>query len=153
MVVFMKKMQKPKTWYSNHLNVVPPPIWFKQATWSKDAKDGTVSGFKLYCNPTNTDLLQYKLKVRSLNTGSVQQYILWKKDLEKLIIGQNLELASDKFAMTCKVLEGDTLAVFNQHAHAAGEESDDTYKECMEGLAKHIFPKNALLHSRNKSTR
>ena len=144
----MKKTQKPKTWYSNHLNVVPPPIRFKQATWSKDAEDGAVSSFKLRCNPTNTDLLQYELKVHSFNTGSVEQYILWKKDLEKLIIGQNLELAGDKFAMTRKVLEGDALAVFNQHAHAAVEESDETYKECMEGLAKHIFPKNALLHQK-----
>ena len=59
-----------------------------------------------------------------------------------------LELAGDKFAMTRKVLEGDALAVFNQHAHATGEESDNDYKECMEGLAKHIFLKNALLHQK-----
>ena len=65
---------------------------------------------------TNMDSLQYELKVHSFNTGSVEQYILWKKDLEKLIIGQNLELASDKFTMTRKVLKGNALAVFN-HMH------------------------------------
>ena len=128
--------------------MVPPPIRFKQATWSKDAKDGTVTSFKLHCNPTNTDSLQYKLKVCSFSTGRVEQYIFWKKDLEKLIISQNLELAGDKFTMTRKVLEGDALAVFNQHAHAAVEENCKTYKECMEGLAKHIFLKNALLHQK-----
>ena len=94
------------------------------------------------------DSLQYKLKVCSFSTGSVEQYILWKKDLEKLIISQNLELAGDKFTMTCKVLKGDALADFNQHAPAAVEENDETYKECMEGIAKHIFPKNALSHQK-----
>jgi hypothetical protein len=148
MVVFVKKTPKPKTWYSNRVNVVSPPIRFKRATWSKNADDGAVSSFKLRCNPTNTDSLQYELKVRSFNTGSVEQYILWKKDLEKLIIGQNLEHAGDKFAMTRKVLEGDALAVFNQHAHAAVEESESSYIKCMEGLAKHVFPKNALSHQK-----
>ena len=95
MVVFVKKTQKPKTWYSNNVNVVPPPIQFKQATWSRVANNGAVSSFKLCCNLTNADLLQHELKVCSFNTGSVKQYILWKKDLEKLIISQNLELAGD----------------------------------------------------------
>ena len=148
MVVFVKKTPKPTTWYLNHFNVVPPPIRFKWATWSKDAEDGAVTSFKLCCNPSNTDSLQYELKVRSFSTGSVEQYILWKKDLEKLIIGQSLELASDKFTMTRKVLEGNALAVFNQHAHAAVEETEANYETCMEGLAKHVFPKNALLHQK-----
>ena len=77
------------------------------------------------------DSLQYKHKVCSFNTTSVEQYVLWKKDLEKLIIGQSLELASDKFAMMRKVLRGDALAVFNQHAHATVDENDETFKECM----------------------
>ena len=50
--------------------------------------------------------------------------------------------------MTCKVLEGNALAVFNEHAHTVVEESESSYKECMEKLAKYIFPKNALLHQK-----
>ena len=76
MVVFIKKTPKPKSWYSNDLNVVLPPIRFKQATWSKDAEDGAITSFKLCCNLTNMDSLQYKLKVCSFSTGSVEQYIL-----------------------------------------------------------------------------
>ena len=93
MVVFVKKTPKPTTWYSNCFNVVPPPIRYKRATWSKDAKDGAITSFKLCCNPSSTDLLQYKLKVRSFSTRSVEQYILWKKDLEKRIISCYFALA------------------------------------------------------------
>ena len=82
MVLFVKKMPKPKNWYSNCLNMVPPPIQFKQAIWSKDTDDGTVASFKPCCNPTNMDSLQYELKVHSFDTESVKQYILWKKDLK-----------------------------------------------------------------------
>ena len=42
--------------------------------------------------------------------------------------------------MTHKVLEGDALAVFNQNLHVTVEESDSSYKKCMEGLAKHVIP-------------
>ena len=36
--------------------------------------------------------------------------------------------------MTRKVLGGDALAVFNQHAHAAVDENDETIKECMDQM-------------------
>ena len=91
MVVVKLKTQKPKNWYSNHINVVPPPIQLKRATWSKDADDGAVTSFKLRCNPTDSSSLQYELKVRSFGTRMVEQYILWKWDLDKLIKGQNLK--------------------------------------------------------------
>ena len=90
-MVFVKTMQKPKSWYFNCFNVVPPPFQFKWATWSKDANDGTVASFNLCCNLTKADSLQYELKVCSFDTGSVKQYILWRNDLKKLIISQNLD--------------------------------------------------------------
>jgi hypothetical protein len=53
-----------------------------------------VTSFKLRCTtPSDTNSLQYELKVRSFKTGTVKQYILWKRDLEKLIKGQNLTKA------------------------------------------------------------
>jgi hypothetical protein len=91
MVTVKSKTQKPKNWYSNCINIFPPPIQLKRANWSKDADDGAVTSFKLRCNPTDSSSLQYELKVRSFSTGTVEQYILWKRDLDKLIKGQNLE--------------------------------------------------------------
>ena len=42
MVVVKLKTQKPKNWYNNCINVVPPPIQLKRVTWSKDVNDGAV---------------------------------------------------------------------------------------------------------------
>jgi hypothetical protein len=148
MVTVKSKTQKPKNWYSNRINVVPPPIQLKRVTWSKDADDGAVTSFKLRCNPTDSNSLQYELKVRSFGTGTVEQYILWKRDLDKLIKGQNLERAEDKFEMARKVLEGDALAIFNEKAHDEVVEDDESFKKCLEGLANHVFPQNALTNQK-----
>ena len=87
MVTVKSKAQKLKNYYSNRLNVVPPPIQLKWATWSKNTDDGAVTTFKFRCTPSDTDSLQYELKVRSFESGSVEQYILWKRDLDKLFKG------------------------------------------------------------------
>jgi hypothetical protein len=93
------KTQKPPNWYSNRINVVSPPIQHNRATWSKNADTGAVTSFKLSCNPTKSSSSQHELTVRSLDTGTVEHVILWKRDLNKLIKGQNLERAEDKFEM------------------------------------------------------
>jgi NACalpha-BTF3-like transcription factor len=148
MVTVKSKAQKPKNYYSNRLNVVPPPIQLKRATWSKNTDDGAVTTFKLRCTPSDTDSLQYELKVRSFESGSVEQYILWKRDLDKLFKGQNLSNAEDKFEMTRKVLTGDALAVFQEAAYAQIVEDDNSYAICIDALALHVFPKNALTHQK-----
>jgi hypothetical protein len=73
MVRVKSKAQKTKNYYSNCLNIVPPPIQLKRATWSKNADDGAVTSFKLLFTPSDPDSLQYKLKVCSFETGTVKQ--------------------------------------------------------------------------------
>jgi hypothetical protein len=43
--------------------------------------------------------------------------------------------------MARKVLKGDALAIFNEKAHDEVVEDDESFKKCIEGLAKHVFPK------------
>jgi hypothetical protein len=96
-----------------------------------------VTSFKLCCNPTDSNSLQYELKVRSFDTGTVEQFILWKRDLDKLIKGQNLERAEEKFEMARKVLDGDALAIFNEEAHAEVIKDDDSFKKCVSQATSH----------------
>jgi hypothetical protein len=103
-----------------------------------------VSTFKLRCNPTQADSQLYELKARSFDTGTVEQFILWKRDLDKILMGQNVTRPIDKFAMARRVLEGDALATFNEKAYTLGIESEENFKKSMEALASHIFPKYAL---------
>ena len=145
MVTVKTKTRKPKDWYSNR-NAVPPPILFKRSVWAKDTDSANVSTFKLRCNPTEPDSQVYELKARSFNTGTAEQFILWKRDLDKLLMGQNVTRPVDKFAMARRVLEGDALATFNENA--MGIETQESFKESMEALASHIFPKFALSNQR-----
>ena len=103
-----------------------------------------VSTFKLRCNPTQADSQVYELKARSFDTGTVEQFILWKRDLDKIIMGQNVTRPIDKYAMARRVLEGDALATFNENAFTLGIESQENFTKSMEALASHIFPKFAL---------
>ena len=73
-----------------------------------------------------------------------------RRIFDKLIIGQNLELTSDKFAMTRKVLKGDAFAVLNQNAHAAVEQNNHSCTKHMERLSKR---KNVLSHHKACSRR
>ena len=50
--------------------------------------------------------------------------------------------------MARKVLEGDALAIFNEKAHDKVIKDDKSFKKCIEGLAKHVFPKNALTNQK-----
>jgi hypothetical protein len=98
MVALKTRTHKPKNWYSNWLNASPPPILFKRSIWKKD-DDNAITTFKLLSNPTHANSQQYELKARSFSTGTVKQFIQWKNDLEKIITGQNVVRATDKFAM------------------------------------------------------
>jgi hypothetical protein len=50
--------------------------------------------------------------------------------------------------MTRKVLTGDALAVFQEAAYAQIVEDDNSYAICIDALALHVFPKNALTHQK-----
>jgi hypothetical protein len=147
------RMESKTTWLqlSQRLKsprTIPPPIQLKRATWSKNTDDGAVTTFKLQCTPSDTDSLQFELKVHSFETGSVKQYILWKHDLVKLIKGQNLMNAEDKFKITRKVLTGDALSVFQEAAYAQVIKDDNSYMVYMDALALHVSLKNALTYQK-----
>jgi hypothetical protein len=65
MVTFKMRSKKPKTWYSNRFNTIPPPILFKRSLWNKDAEGADTSTFKLRSNPSDKDSQIYELKARS----------------------------------------------------------------------------------------
>ena len=136
---------KPKNWFNARREAqYPPPIPFKRTEWSKDTDDSSVSTFKLRTNPTEADSQIYELKVRTFRTGTVEEFILWKRDLQKVLEGQNVTRPANKFAMARRVLEGDPLAAFNKQASILLTENENTFESCMEALANHVFPALAL---------
>ena len=144
MVTYRSRSQKPTNWYSNRMNTIPPPILFKRSLWNKDVEGADTTTFKLRSNPSDKDSQLYELKARSFASGTVEQYILWKRDLDKIIKGQNVTRPNDKYEMARRVLYGDALAIFDKEALTLVQEDEENFQKCLKALANHVFPKNAL---------
>jgi hypothetical protein len=144
MVTLKSNTRKPQGWYSNHMNTIPPPILFKRSLWNKDAEDAEVTTFKLRSNPTDKDSQLYELRARSFSNGTPEQFILWKRDLDKIIKGQNVTRPTDKYEMARRVLYGDAQAMFDKEALTLVQEDEENFQKCLKALANHVFPKNAL---------
>jgi hypothetical protein len=121
----------------------PVPIPFDRAERLKDKDNEGVSVFKLRTNPHDKDSQTYDMKVLTFHSGRVEEFLLWKKDLNKVLVGQNVQSALDKYAMTRRLLDGEALASFNTKA-AMAQETNANYVLYMHELASHVFPKNAL---------
>jgi hypothetical protein len=126
----------------NGMQPVPIPYDRPERLKDKDSKD--VSVFKLRTNPNDKHSQTYDMKVLTYHTGTVEEFLLWKKDLNKVLVGQNVLSATDMFAMTRRLLDGDALAAFNTKAVTLSQETEANYTLCMQALSIHVFPKNAL---------
>jgi hypothetical protein len=127
----------------------PPPIPYERFERSKTSKhNGNASVFKLRTNPSNDDSPTYELKVFTFKSGTVEEYIDWKKDFIKVCIGQNVTDGPGKYAMARRLLEGDALAAFNRAATATGNETNANLTTVLEELARHVFPLNALANQK-----
>jgi hypothetical protein len=149
MPTVLSKVKKPNNYYNAKQHTIPPPIAIKRAKWVKDAEDNAVTVFKLRSNPTQAKSQLYEMKARSFSTGSVEQFIMWKRDLHKIIKGQNITQAADKFEMTKRVLEGDALAVFEKIELDLAEKTEETFVQALRALATHVFPNNALSNQKS----
>ena len=138
-----KNLSANSQWLKKH-GIQAPPVPYERARRLKDKDDEEVSVFKLRTNPSDKDSQTYDLKVLTFKSGSVEEFLLWKKDLYKVLTGQNVQSATGKFAMTRRLLEGDALAAFNAEATTQSQETDANYTKCMHKLATYVFPKNAL---------
>jgi hypothetical protein len=128
--------------------VLPPPIGFTPSPWYKKEGDDGVMSFKLRSNPTEKNSPEYEMQAKIFATGSVEQYIWWKRDLYKILAGQHVTRAQDKFTMARRLLHGDALSVFEAHAIGKDETKNEDFETVMRGLATHVFPKNALANQK-----
>jgi hypothetical protein len=117
--------------------------------WHKNEGEDHVMSFKLRSNPTDKNSPVYELMAKSFATGSVEQFIQWKRDLLKIITGQNITRVIDKFTMAKRLLHGDALAVFEANASSMDLIEDEDFEVALAELAMHVFPKNALTNQKS----
>jgi hypothetical protein len=140
---------RSSTNFKDRSGVLPPPIDFSPTLWSKKDDDEGVMSFKLRSNPSDRHSPQYELQAKIFATGSTEQFILWKRDVYKIIKGQNITQPQDKFTMVRRLLSGDALSVFDTFAETRNEALETDFTATMHALAMHIFPRNALANQKS----
>ena len=124
--------------------MIVPVIPLERPKERKLTKDASLT-FKLRSTPDDVDSPTYELTIPYFGSGTPEEYLLWQRDLDKVIVGQNVEEGPAKYSLARRVLTGDALAAFNTAAQTYLPEMDEySFEYTMMSLTEHVFPKRAL---------
>ena len=101
---------------------LPPPIPLDCAV-TKDLNKDDYLTMKLQLIPNKTTSPIYKLNVPYFKDSTPEEWLKFLSNLQKVIVGQNLETGPTQFAMTHWLLVGDILSQFNKRATKLKEEA------------------------------
>ena len=120
-----------------------PPIPLERPA-VKELKKQEYLTMKLRSDPADANSQTYDLTIQFFRTGTPEEWLLFQRDLHRVLNGQNITTGPQKFTMTRRLIQGDTLAVFNTAAQEHGNETNATFVQCLKDITTHIFPKRAL---------
>ena len=129
--------------YAQKTNFQTPPISLDRPEKKKLAKNEYLS-LTLRTEPENADSQTYELSIRYFCEGSPEEWLVFQKDLRRILQGQNVTTGPPSYAMARRVLEGDALAAFETAATQHGNETVANFNLCLKDLTSHIFPRRAL---------
>jgi hypothetical protein len=137
------KTGKQDTQGSSGKRYLPPPITLVRPEYAPPKKNDSLT-MKLRSNPTDANSQTYELTVKFFKTGSAEEWLLFQRDLNKIIVGQNITAAPSKYSMARLLLSGEALAVFDTSATEHGNENNANFILTLQSLTTHIFPQRAL---------
>ena len=125
----------------------PPPIPLERAERKAPQKDECIM-MKLHSNPTNESSQVYEIVVKYFSTGTAKEWFRFRKDLDRVLVGQNITEPDAKYSMTRRLLEGDAQAKFDEAVTTHGEMSDENYTKVMDAVATHVLPVKGLAYQK-----
>jgi hypothetical protein len=128
---------------TRRLRISAPPIPLDRPQ-REVFEDGTYVSFKLRAVPTDPDSQLYSLSVPFYNAGTPEKWILFRKNLDKVLIGQNITTGPPTYAMTRRILEGASLAKFEDSTLTRGTETLEHFTQVLEDMGAYVFPRRAL---------
>ena len=128
---------------NNGKHFVPPPIPLSRPE-TPELKKNEYLVMKLRSDPADPSSQTYDLTIKYYRTGTPEEWLLFQRDLLRILVGQNITTGPAKYAMTRRLIVGDTLAVFNQAATKRGAETVENFKLCLRDVTTHVFPQRAL---------
>ena len=140
---FASVNQQSETGESHRLRMTLPPIPLERPE-RQLLKDGNYISFKLRAVPVDPESQLYSLSVPYYSTGTPERWIIFRKNLDKVLIGQNITTGPPTYAMTRRILEGAALAKFEDSAHERGTETLEHFALVLEDMGTYVFPRRAL---------
>ena len=128
--------------YQQH-KFVPPPIPYERPE-KKELKKSEYVMMKLRSDPAEAESQTYELAVPYFRSGMPEEWLLFVRAMQKVIVGQNITTGPNKYAMARRLLEGDALAKFNEVATERGNQTNDNFVLCLRDVTEHVFPKRAI---------
>ena len=122
---------------------VTPSISLERTVKKTLGKDECLT-FKLRSVPADENSTTYELTIGFFKSGTPEELLLFLQNLRKIFTGQNVTTGPNRYAIARRLLQGDALAAFNRAAAAAGTETVENFRTCVEELKKHVFPRKAL---------
>jgi hypothetical protein len=107
-------------------------------------EDGNYVSFKLRAVPLDHESQQYFLSVPYFSTGTPESWIIFRKNLDKVLVGQNVTTGPPTYAMARRILEGAALARFEASVIENGTETLEHFALVIEDMGEYVFPRRAL---------
>lgn len=126
---------------------VPPAISFDRPEKKKLSKNDVLA-LKLRSTPSDANSQTYELTVPFFKSGTPEEWLLVKKSINKVLVGQNITTGPPQFAMIRRILDGDALAKFDEKAAEFGTETVANCQVCLNEVTRHVFPQRALQYQR-----
>ena len=126
---------------------IPPPIPFERPPRQELKKDQQLT-VTLRSNPTDPHSQTYNMTIPFFRHGTPEEWLLIKKTLMKILVGQNITAGPPKYAMARRVLEGDALARFDAKASELASETNANFDLCINAVTSYVFPTKALQYQR-----
>ena len=120
------------------------PIVPLQRPEKKDLTKGDYVTLKCKTRPGDRDSATYDLPIPYFKSGTPEEFLKWKRNVEKAISGQGATDGPSKYTLTRRLLDGNALTAFNLKAEEFQTETNPNFLEVIEDLTRHVFPIKAL---------
>ena len=123
-------------------NVLIPVIPLERFTYGTLDKSKYLT-VRLRSVPTQADSITHDLSVPFYKDGGPEEWLMFRKNLDRVLKGQNLTTGPTQYNMLRSLLQGDGLARFNSYATLRGNETTENFRFILMDMTKYIFPQKA----------
>jgi len=125
--------------------LVLPPIGLERPTEKKDYAKGEFATVKLRNVPNDATSMTYDYQVPFFTTGTPEEWLKFKARFNRVITGQHMTTAVQKYACARRFLQGQALSTFNNMADDQPNENVANFALCLDHVNESMFPQKAYI--------